>query len=224
MKFFLLALVLLSTGCSSLQTMSVSNSVFIKKPNEEVISEAPIGETMYEESDYKVNKVALVLLPINHGPATNLLVKEGRLIKMKDVNDGRDLYCGTVKMIRLGVPSEGPFCFEDTKNNGTFDRLWYVITKGSESISEPPQYNVIDEPSSGYKQELIYQGKSGNVVNILYREYTGNLVREAFSQNISYTLEENGPTKARFKGLTVTIYSVDNNGIKYSVSGGIRKN
>ena len=72
----------------------------------------------------------------------------------------------------------------------------------------------------GFKYELIYQGRDGNVARIAYREYTDNLARPAFSQELTYTLEAGAGTPVRFREVSLTIHQADNNQIVYTVQSG----
>jgi len=82
------------------------------------------------------------------------------------------------------------------------------------------RYRVADQNiQDGFKYELIYQGRDENVVRIAYREYTDNLARPAFSQDLSYTLEES-ITDVRFRDVALTIHEANNNEITYVVESG----
>ena len=76
----------------------------------------------------------------------------------------------------------------------------------------------------GFRYELLYQGVSGNVLRLLYREYIDDLARPAFQQDLTYTLAENGPTEVSFRGLRLRVHSADNNTIRYErLSGLVRR-
>ena len=73
----------------------------------------------------------------------------------------------------------------------------------------------------GFRYELLYQGISGNVVSLLYREYIDDLARPAFQQDLSYTLAAEGATEVSFRGTRLRIQSANNNGIRYEVLAGL---
>lgn len=73
----------------------------------------------------------------------------------------------------------------------------------------------------GFRYELLYQGISGNVVSLLYREYIDDLARPAFQQNLTYTLTPEGPTEVSFRETRIRILSADNNRIRYEVLSGL---
>lgn len=65
------------------------------------------------------------------------------------------------------------------------------------------------------KQELIYNGKSGNEIKILYREFKGDMIRPAFTQILQYDLKDS--STIRFKNFKIQILSANNEQIKYKV-------
>lgn len=66
-----------------------------------------------------------------------------------------------------------------------------------------------------YKQELVYNGKSGNTVRFMYREYVNNMARPAFSQDLQYDLSES--KIIGIKGLRMEVFSAGNTKIKYKI-------
>lgn len=74
---------------------------------------------------------------------------------------------------------------------------------------------ITDVEKPNFRQELIYNGRSGDTIKILYREYTGDLLRAPFSQDIQYDLRE-GNTIG-FKGARLEVIDAANVKIKYRV-------
>ncbi len=85
----------------------------------------------------------------------------------------------------------------------------------------PAAYRLGDHSiRDGFKYELLYQGIDNGVVRIAYREYTENLARPAYSQDLTYTLEPSGQTRIRFRDVSAVIHSANNNEIQYTVESG----
>jgi hypothetical protein len=66
-----------------------------------------------------------------------------------------------------------------------------------------------------FRRELVYSGRAGNTLNILYREFANDMARPAFSQSLQYDIGTDpviGYQGAKFK-----ILSADNTGISYEV-------
>lgn len=58
-----------------------------------------------------------------------------------------------------------------------------------------------------FRRELVYTGRSGKTISILYREFSGDLARPAFTQQLQYDIEQDaviGYQGARFRVLSAT--------------------
>lgn len=76
------------------------------------------------------------------------------------------------------------------------------------------EFMPLDSQSS-YNYELIYSGKGGNVINITYREYVGNMVKDAFTQNLTYDISKS--KIIQFKSTKMEVVSANNSGIQFKV-------
>ncbi|WP_432474134.1 hypothetical protein [Amphritea sp. HPY] len=65
------------------------------------------------------------------------------------------------------------------------------------------------------RKELIYSGKSGDTVEISYREFRGGLAAPAFYQNLKYDLLES--RIVTFQNFRVDIINADNQSITYRI-------
>ena len=78
----------------------------------------------------------------------------------------------------------------------------------------PEKYVDLNSPS--IHQELIYNGRSGDAVNFLYREITGaGIMRTPFTQNITYDLSLGA--EIGFKGARFEVIEATNREITYRV-------
>ncbi|NUG50177.1 hypothetical protein [Acinetobacter lactucae] len=68
---------------------------------------------------------------------------------------------------------------------------------------------------NSFQQTLIYSGKVGNKINIGYREFTGNMARPAFNNDVEYDLSES--KEIGYKGALLQILDANNQSIKYKV-------
>jgi hypothetical protein len=72
-----------------------------------------------------------------------------------------------------------------------------------------------------FKQVFIYNGKVGNGVKFIYREFINNIARPAFQQDLQYDLLESNIIG--FKGLRIEIINVTNTSIEYKISNSFTK-
>ena len=66
-----------------------------------------------------------------------------------------------------------------------------------------------------FKQELYFNGKSGNTLKFMYREFSGKMLRGSFSQEIIYDLSEGN--EIGFKNALIRVISTSNTQITYEV-------
>jgi len=72
-----------------------------------------------------------------------------------------------------------------------------------------------DKDVNYFKQELIYSGKTGNTIRLLYREYRSLHIRAAFSHELTYNLGES--KKIGYKNFKIEILNSSNEGVSYKV-------
>lgn len=118
---------------------------------------------------------------------------------------------------------QGMPCFKDSNSDGNFDTAYtmnafgmVVNPVGIDNVA----YNAQDQNiQDGFKYELVYQGVNDNTMRVAYREYTDNLARPAFHQDISYNLNE-GEASVRFRNVSMNILEANNNEVTYVVNTG----
>jgi hypothetical protein len=80
---------------------------------------------------------------------------------------------------------------------------------------EVEKTTYVDKSAPGFSQELIYNGKSSQNVKFLYREFTNEMARPAFNQEVQYDLNESH--LIGFKGARLEVVDATNTNIKYKV-------
>lgn len=74
---------------------------------------------------------------------------------------------------------------------------------------------VMSAQAQSFQQTLIYSGRVGNKINIGYREFSNDLARPAFNNDVEYDL-----TASRtigYKGAEIEVLDADNRSIRYRV-------
>jgi hypothetical protein len=75
--------------------------------------------------------------------------------------------------------------------------------------------------SDAFQQTLIYNGRVGNKINIGYREFSNNLARPAFNNNVEYDLNQS--MTIGYKGARIEVIEATNEYIKYKVLSNFNK-
>ena len=68
---------------------------------------------------------------------------------------------------------------------------------------------------NSFQQTLIYSGRVGNKINIGYREFSSNLARPAFNNDVEYDLSES--KQIGYKGALLEVIKATNQDITYKV-------
>lgn len=111
-------------------------------------------------------------------------------------------YCGT--MYRVGLMETLPGCFTIE----TLNKKNIPFQLGRDSRVEP----------GNFRQELVYQGRVGNELRISYREFSGEMARPAFTQEL--TFDVNGGAVIGAKGARLEVLGATNTSIRYRVLQG----
>lgn len=122
----------------------------------------------------------------------------------------------------MGVPGANA-CLRDSKGDGHFDQADHTGASWGIAQTHPITYRPteIAQPG-GFKVELLYEGISGNVANITYREFAENMIRPAFQQDLKYTLAR-PDEEISFRGARIVVHSATNSRIDYTVLSGMRR-
>lgn len=203
-------------GCASVQTIAPEYQTG-KFPELNVESTVNVGQVMVSEYDYLSQDRAILRDSLSGSFWTGRTAAVAGSSLVAAISSGVKVYC--LPPGGLGSP-----CVKDTDGDGFFDKASTMNAYGmlvNETNIDPVGYRQGNQTiEDGFKYELIYQGRDGNVARIAYREYTDNLARPAFSQELTYTLEAGAGTPVRFREVSLTIHQADNNQIVYTVQSG----
>lgn len=213
-----LGLILLGSSLTACATVEQKDATYEKGsfPETGVRTTASVGEVIVSEYDYLATEVARVRETVDGSFWTgrNSISAGSSLIGAMAGN--KEVYCQP-------PGGQGSPCLHDANSDGLFDEAYTMNNMGmvsSASSINPVPYRVEDTTiQDGFKYELVYQGIDGDVARIAYREYTDNLARPAYRQDLSYTLNENS-TSVTFRDVRLKVHSADNNAITYTVDSG----
>lgn len=94
--------------------------------------------------------------------------------------------------------------------------------QGSEHFSKTLKYTEIDScfiaNEDSFQQTLIYNGKDQNTLKFSYREYSNSQIRDAFTTNVTYDLNESNVIG--YKNFKAEIIEADNMRIRYKIISG----
>jgi len=192
-------------------------------PTAGVSGVARVGEVVYENYDYTVSTSPTLEEGFSRSYLLGrIYIPPGAALLPRPKRDGSLQYC-TAEPSYSGGGSDIT-CFSGPPGGGYFTHVRVPSLKyGSWTTMKQRLPYAIQERilGEGFKMELVYQGVADNVLRMAYREYKENLARPAFHQDLTYTLEEEGPTEVSFRSLRIEVTEADNSGLKYRVLQGL---
>ncbi len=97
-------------------------------------------------------------------------------------------------------------------------KLYAVATNGAADGTTKANYERKKYPirsADSFQQTLIYSGKVGEKINVGYREFSGDVARPAFNNEVEYDLSES--KTIGYKGARIEVIEATNEFIKYKV-------
>lgn len=198
----LAALLYYLSGCA------VPQPKLIIEPELQKISYAEVGERIYQKTFAIFEEHKNVKFEHSH----NRIHGSYYLIKTKDGCQARNRRL-------MGF-------FIDKECDGAFEK--YSYRKYNEIINPPLKYTLAaplikELKFNSFQREVIYQGIRSNILTLSFREYFGAntsntfLIKDAFTQKISYTLDDSHHGIVGFKGLRIIVLEANNTKIKYII-------
>lgn len=127
--------------------------------------------------------------------------------------------------------SKGRYDYNDENSKGVWfgsDASFYMrkadgqICIEETNVCAPANYTLEKKLSSlspdSFQQTLLYNGKIGNRITLGYREFSNNLARPAFSNNVDYDLSES--MIVGYKGARLEVIKATNTEITYRLLSG----
>lgn len=220
-------------GCATIPSLQILEPTLeeeiINIPSLNQQSRAELGETLAVKGKiYSCTYNGMKLFNEVHSQGESKViigglvsVPPGDLIMRAEDAEWKYFYAKQVMITRWGATWPETGGLKLSKINGTIEIFAPNFTWAWSRVPHTtPQYKIqkikVDrEQRPSFKQELIYNGKSGNNVKLLYREISNDIMRPAFSQEIQYDL--NDGNTIGFKGVRIEIIEASNTELRYKV-------
>lgn len=96
-----------------------------------------------------------------------------------------------------------------------------ICLSGTETCSEAKfvfKKKLAQLNANSFQQTLLYNGRIGNRITLGYREFSNDLARAAFSNNVDYDLSES--VTVGYRGARLEILKATNTDITYKILSG----
>ena len=205
------------TGCASPKYNYSATEMSISEPPLGSINTSHIGDIMLRQGKYREHDSIYVTEKIDVMWAYTLL--PGHYLKQGEDDVGEFYYPGGdepghVDKALIADPWKSVMARKDPPAICVIT-IFNVATCNTEhqNYFERRKKPVLNPDS--FQQTLIYSGKIGNKINVGYREFSGNMARPAFNNNVEYDLSES--MLIGYKGARLEVMEANNQHIKYKV-------
>lgn len=222
--FLVSTLVLFLAGCASTPVTNYS-------PTTRQISEPPIGSiNVANLGDELLTQGTATERQALYVPTTQKLglgasVTQGLFPKSGE-KDGFEYFAtmagadaGTVKYLGgiSGAPMSalGVLALRKSDNAICFINGFNVAVGCTAGLNFEKRNLAVTTNDNSFQQTLLYNGKVGNKINIAYREFSSNLARPAFNNDVEYDLSQSN--QIGYKGALLEVIDANNQTIKYKV-------
>ncbi|MFY7987289.1 MAG: hypothetical protein ACOVNP_00290 [Flavobacterium sp.] len=208
---------LILTSCGAVKVRVNAERTEILKPDLNQRNSTEIGETLIaKEIGYKYNAIKLLNDALARDYYVRTEIEKGQVLINDWETQEHSLYTIPDKNFGIAISKQGGETKMFVSNDGMHVNL---IT-----LKDNIEYEKTEIPITGreyFKQEFIYNGKVGNGIKFIYREFVDNTARPAFTQDLQYDLSESDVIG--FKGLRIKVINATNTKIEYEVQSNFTK-
>lgn len=215
-----IALVAYLSGCA---TTKQSIPPILRIVNLPEIGEArtsELGDTLVQKGKiYTYDALRLENTVTNEKPSINTLTLEPGILKASMRDDER-IYYTTEKMTVSGPMIGTKMHPGGLAINAVNEKDIKFIFEGRAIMNPSPapiltKTQIADVERPSFRQEFIYNGRSGDTLKFLYREYSTDVLRAPFSQEVQYDIKDG--MIIGFKGARIEVLEATNTVLKYRV-------
>lgn len=210
-KLLIIVISIFFISCGVQSKLVTPESLITNIPELNTINDSEIGITLVsKETGYKYKAIKIT---------KGRKEKPGYIVK--EINEGdifiNDSYTNNYELYSNISNSSSGIAIPKLNgevtvfmNSGTGINFYHI----KEKLEYTEMY--VPVPKKDYfKQEFIYNGRVGNALKFIYREYVDDIARPAFTQDLQYDLAES--KTIGFRGLRIEVLNATNTNIEYKV-------
>lgn len=217
-KWILPFLIIVFCGCVSPKYNYFPQAEEISEPPIGSTNTAYVGDSMLRQGKYTEHDAIFLDADIKVGILGEYTFTRGYYIKKGE--DEKSAYflpadgpnAGSV----IADPSADPVqVIRLDKKTGKFCAVSIYNLQDCTSKARYKKVKYSLATSDAFQQTLIYSGKVGDKINVGYREFSNNMARPAFNNDVEYDLSES--QTIGYKGARIEVITATNESITYRV-------
>lgn len=209
---------LVLSGCVTTNTNYRPVSMEISEPPLGQVVTADVGNAMVKQGKYAEHEAIHLPAEVSIGLfgayqlTRGYYLREGEDAKGEFYSPERGPEGGDVRKSAMADPHRTIMVERSTQN------VCVVTTMNVKVCQKNVRFDRLKRPAltaDGFQQTLIYSGRVGNKINIAYREFSNNVARPAFNNDVEYDLGES--MTIGYKGAEIEVIEATNRFIRYKV-------
>ncbi len=216
-RLVLLAFALGLTACATPKYNYVPNKIDVSEPPIGSVQTAYVGDQLLRQGKYSEHDAILLKDKVDFSFSAYTLTPGYYIKHGEDQTSGFYIPSGESDGGRVDkAVLADPWISIQAYNDGS--KLCVVTVFHAVTCEDNVPFKQLRKPvfsSDSFQQTLIYSGKVGAKINIGYREFSGNIARPGFNNDVEYDLNES--KVIGYKGARLEILEATNDHIKYKV-------
>lgn len=211
----------LLAGCATSTRPVASRIETIDRPGANEVATANLGDSLLTRGVVFWRQAIRTSGPtqINMGVGNTVVAPQGTYVLRVEDDKARYFVGGppTTSGLATGEYADGGICLARGADTiiGIFVAPGFCGDKNLAAAS----FQSVTVPDAAvsdiWRKELIYNGRSGDTIRVIYREYSGDLARPAFTQELQYDLSQQ--TEIGFREVRLQVEAATNTSIRYRV-------
>jgi hypothetical protein len=206
------------SGCASPNFNYQPTATQVSEPPIGVVSVARVGDKMLVQGQYEEQDAIRLGREVSIGMFGAYTFSPGIYVKQGQGSEG-DFFrvgdvqgSGHVSKALLSDPFQAILLEPD---GSTICAVTVFNVKACESNIRVERIKIPRSGSNSFQQTLLYNGRIGDKINIGYREFSDNLARPAFNNEVEYDLRES--KTIGYKNALIEVIDATNQSIRYIV-------
>ncbi len=204
-------------GCTTPDYSYHAALINISEPPLSTVVTVSVGDTMVKQGNYSEKEAIRLDQAVKINSLTYTLTP-GLYIKQGQSADGNFYFPnnasggGMVEKTILADPYQAVYLKNDDK---TICVVTVFNVRTCQTGVAVKHVKVPEYAENSFQQTLLYLGRSGDKINIGYREFSGNSARPAFNNDVEYDLKISD--QIAYKGAKIRVIEANNESIKFTV-------
>lgn len=200
--------------------------VEISEPPIDSINVAYVGDSMLRQGKFSEHDALLLNKKTKVGVLGTYTFEPGYYTKRGDSSDNTSGFYLPSQYGEPGRVVRGALAdpFQVMQAYHREQKICGVSTLNGKVCTSNTDYKITKQQAmtaDSFQQTLIYSGRIGNKINISYREFSGNVARPAFNNDVEYDINQS--KTIGYKGARLEIMEATNEFIKYKVLSNFNK-